>query len=101
MSTYAFLFLLSFFAALTSLVVEAIKKIIKDKENRCDNLIALITALIIGFVGTLAYFYFNGEVFTMKNFIFAIFMGFASGLSAMVGYDKVKELISQLGKQKG
>ena len=98
MSTVAFLFLLSFFATLTGLVVEAVKKILKDKENRSDNLIALISALIIGFVGTLIYFYFVGEVFEMKHFIFAILMGLASGLVAMTGYDRVKGLIEQLGK---
>lgn len=98
MSTIAFLFLLSFFAALTGLVVEAIKKILKDKENRSDNLIALISALIIGFVGTLIYYFFTGEVFEMKHFIFAILMGIASALVAMNGYDRVKQVIEQLGK---
>lgn len=98
MSTVAFLFLLSFFATLTGLVVEAIKKVMKDKENRSDNLIALVTALIIGFVGTLLYYYFNDVTFEMKHLVFAILMGFASGLVAMNGYDKVKAMIEQLGK---
>lgn len=98
MSTVAFLLLLSFFSALTSITVEAIKKIVKDKENRSDNLIALCCALIIGFVGTLSYFYFTNEVIDMLHFIFAIFMGFASGLVSMTSYDKVKDLISQLGR---
>jgi undecaprenyl pyrophosphate phosphatase UppP len=98
MSTVSFLFLLSFFATLTGLVVEAIKKIMKDKDNRSDNLIALVTALIIGFIGTLLYYYFNNVTFEMKHLVFAILMGFASGLVAMNGYDKVKAMIEQLGK---
>ena len=98
MSSVAFLLLLSFFAALTSLVVEAIKKLMKDEENRSDNLVALCSALIIGFLGSLAYFYFTNEPITMEHLLFAILMGFASGLVSMTSYDKVKELISQLGK---
>lgn len=99
MSVIAFLLLLSFFASLTSLVVEAAKKIIDEKENRSNNLIALCSALIIGFVGTLTYFYFTNEVLGMTQFIFAIFMGLASGLVSMTSYDKVKDLLSQLDKK--
>ena len=98
MNITAFLFLFSIFSVLTGLVVEAIKKFISDKENRSYNIIVLIVALIIGIVGTLLYYYMSGTVISMTSLIFAILMGFASALGAMIGYDKVKEAIAQLGK---
>lgn len=98
MSTVAFLFLLSVFATMTGLVVEAIKKFLNDKENRSYNAIAICVALVIGFVGTLLFFYFNGTVVTMNELVFALLMGLASALVSMTGYDRIKQCIEQLGK---
>lgn len=98
MSITAFLFLFSVFSVLTGLVVEAIKKFLADKENRSYNIIVLIVAMIIGVIGTLLYYYITGVAITMAGIIFAILMGLASALGAMIGYDKVKEAIEQLGK---
>ena len=96
MSIMSFLFLLSAFSVITGLIVEAVKKYISDKENRNYNTIALIVALVVGLIGTFIYYEFNGIPITMTNIIFAILMGFASALAAMVGYDKVKSVIEQL-----
>lgn len=98
MSMIAFLSLLSFFAVVTTLIVQAIKKVIDEKENRSYNLIALGVSLVVGFIGTLLYFYMTGVAITIQIIIFAILMGIASGLVAMNGFDKVKEAIEQLGK---
>lgn len=98
MSIISFLFLLSAFSVITGLIVEAIKKYISDKENRSYNTIALIVAMIVGFVGTLLFYFFSGTVLTMTNIIFAVLMGLASALVAMEGYDRVKEAIEQLNK---
>ena len=95
MTTTIFLMLLAGFATLSSLVTEAIKKL-TTPDGRSLNLITLITALIVGGVGTLVYYQFNGIPFTVNNVICAVLMGLASGLTAMVGYDKVKEAIEQL-----
>lgn len=95
MTTTIFLMLLAGFATLSSLVTEAIKKL-TTPDGRSLNLITLITALIVGGVGTLVYYQLNGIPFTVNNVICAVLMGLASGLTAMVGYDKVKEAIEQL-----
>ena len=98
MNIVSFMFLLSAFSAVTALVVEAIKKFMTDVENRSYNIIALIVALFVGFVGTMVYYLFTEIPLTMVNLIFAIFMGLASALVAMMGYDRVVQTIEQFKK---
>ena len=95
MNIVSFLFLLSAFSAITALTVEAIKKFIVDVENRSYNIIALVVALIVGVVGTLLYYLLTNTPLTMINLIFAVLMGFASALVAMMGYDRVMQTIEQ------
>ena len=101
MNTTMFLILLSAFSVLSSLVTEGIKNIASDKVNLSYNIVALITALIIGGGGTAVYYQLNTIPFTMNNVIYAILMGMASGLVSMVGFDKVKQAILQITNKKG
>lgn len=100
MNTTMFLILLSSFSVLSSLVTEGIKNIATDKVNLSYNIVALITALIIGGGGTAVYYQLNAVPFTVNNVIYAILMGMASGLTATVGYDKVKQAIAQIVSKK-
>ena len=95
MNTTMFLILLSAFSVLSSLVTEGIKNIATDKVNLSYNIVALITALIIGGGGTAVYYQLNAVPFTVNNVIYAVLMGLASGLTAMTSYDKVKQTITQ------
>lgn len=101
MTTTMFLIMLSAFSALSSLVTEGIKNITTDKVNLSYNIVALITALIIGGGGTAVYYQLNAIPFTINNVIYAVLMGLASGLAATVGYDKVKQAITQITNKKG
>lgn len=96
MTTTMFLILLSAFSVISGLVVEGIKKIINDKSNFSYNIIALVVSLIVGGIGTIVYYQLNEIVFTVNNIIYAILMGLASGLTATIGYDKVKQAILQI-----
>ena len=96
MTTTVFLMLLYSFSVLSGLVTEGIKKIITDKANLPYNIIALISAFVIGGGGTALYFQLNAIPFTFDQIIHIILMGLASGLVSMVGFDKVKQAISQL-----
>lgn len=101
MNTVTFLILLSAFSVLSSLVTEGIKKIASDKANLSYNIVALIVALVIGGIGCGIYYQLNAIPFNTNNVIYMILMGLASGLTATVGYDKVKQAILQLtGKEK-
>ena len=101
MNTTMFLILLSSFSVISSLVTEGIKNIATDKANLSYNVVALVTALIIGGGGTAVYYQLNAVPFTVNNVIYAILMGMASGPVSMVGFDKVKQAITQITSKRG
>lgn len=98
MSVTTFLILLSLFATFTALATEAVKKFLNtQKITYASNIIVLIVALVIGCSGTAVY-YINYQVpFNALNSIYLALMGIANWIGAMVGYDKVKQAITQLG----
>lgn len=98
MTVTMFLMLLSAFSVISGLVTECIKKLLTEKANLSHNLLALIVALIVGGVGCAIYYQLTGIPYTTNNIIYIILMGFASGLSSMISYDKVKQTLEQLGK---
>lgn len=100
MNTTMFLILLSAFSVLSSLVTEGIKNIVSDKVNLSYNIVALITALIIGGGGTAVYYLLNDVSFTVNNIVYMILMGLASGLTSMIGFDKVKQAVLQFTTKK-
>ena len=95
MNMTTFLILLSAFSVISILITEGIKNMAAHKENLSYNLITLVTALIVGGCGTAVYYQLNAIPFTTNNIIYMLLMGFASGLTAMVGFDKVKQAIEQ------
>ncbi len=96
MTVQMFLALLAGFSVLTSLIVEAIKKV--AVHCTAYDIVALITAIIVGGGGTCIYYKLTEIPFTTNNIIYAVLMGLASALVAMVGYDKVVQAIEQLKK---
>ena len=96
MNVTMFLTMLSAFSAVSSLVTECIKNLAADKADLPCNIVALITALIIGSGGTAVYYQLNAVSFTADSFIYMILMGLASGLVSMAGFDKVKQTIGQI-----
>ena len=98
MTAPMFLMLLAAFSSISGLITEGIKKLISDKKNLSYNLLALIVALIVGGVGCVIYYQLTGIPYTTNNIIYIVLMGFASGLSSMVGYDKIKQMIQQFAK---
>lgn len=96
MNISTFLMLLFTFSVISGLFTEAIKKLMSDKANLSYNLIALVIALIVGTVGTSIYYQLSNMSFDINNIIYMILLGLASGLCAMLGYDKVKQSILQI-----
>ena len=76
--------------------MEVVKKFINEAENISYNIITLCIAVVIGSVGTLAYYQLVSLPFSVNNIIYAVLMGFASGLCSMLGYDKVNQAIIQI-----
>lgn len=94
MTVTMFIILSSAFATLTGLVVEVIKKFIPNDKNY--NLTAIITGMVVGVLGTSVYYILCNIDFNVQNLVCALCMGLSCSLSAMLGYDKVKQLIEQL-----
>ncbi len=98
MTTTAFLILLSGCAAVTSLLTEGIKKFLDElKVAYASNILVLFVALVVG-CGATALYYVNYQVpFNALNSVYLALLGIANWLGAMVGYDKVRQAIEQIG----
>ena len=97
MTITTFLVLLAGFVAVTSVITEGIKKFLDGQGvTYASNIIVLIVALIVGCGGT-AIYYVNYQIpFNALNSVYLALMGVGNWLSAMVGYDKVKQAIEQI-----
>lgn len=86
-------------STLTGLVTEAIKRIMDDLKldyyaNILSGGVAAILAMAIGVI----YVVLTGVGFTAQNVTCIIVLAFLSWLCAMVGYDKVIQVITQFKK---
>lgn len=95
MTVEIFLTLLVFFSTATSLATEAFKKLVGNKIPY--NILVLIIAMIVGCVGVYVYYILNNIEINSINIIYLVLMGIANWIGAMVGYDKIKQLINQIG----
>lgn len=102
MNTVNFMIFLFAFSTISALIVEGIKKVLKDKKNLPSNVFAIVVSFVIGCGGTFLYYYYSNTPIDTKMIVSAVLMGFATGLCAMVGYDKVRETIDKIkGEFKG
>lgn len=97
MTITTFLVLLAGLAAVSSIVTQGIKKFLDGQAVKYSaNIIVLIVAIIVGCAGT-AIFYVNAGIpFNALNSVYLALMGLANWLTAMLGYDKVKQAVEQL-----
>lgn len=93
MTLNLFLFLMVIGASVSSLFTEALKK---NHENISSNILALISAGVVGVGGTIIAYILIGITFDLKNIACIMVMAFCIWLGSMVGYDKVIQTIDQL-----
>ena len=86
---------LAVISALTSLTVEAIKKI--SQKELDGNILAVVSALIITIIGSVLYIVYNSLSVTPQVIVIVIALAYLSFLSASCGYDKIKRLLEQIG----
>lgn len=97
MTTNMFIILLIAFAAISTLLTEAIKKFFENKKaNPSANLIALIDAIVVGGAGSVGSYIWLGIPFTAANIVAIIAMVFCVWIGSMIGYDKIIQLVKQL-----
>ena len=100
MTLEVFLILLMAVSVFTSLTVEAIKKFVGEEYKASSNIVAGITAVVLGIAIGVCYCILAKVVFTAQIVIILIMLVFLSWLCAMVGYDKVVQAIKQIKSQK-
>lgn len=98
MTTETMLVLLAIMSAVTSVTTEGVKMALnKMKKDYAINVVVWIVAAIFGGVGTAIFYLICGIPWIALNVIYIFVMIVASGLGAMVGYDKVIQTVTQIG----
>jgi len=91
-------FLLTALAAisiLTSLTVEALKKLLGEKI-KSYNLLAAIVAVVLTILVSVGYLIYTGTAFTAQIGVIIVAMVFLAFLSSTVSFDKVKQMLEQI-----
>ena len=88
---------LFFVSILTTLTVEAIKKLLGEKSYNA-NLLAAIVATVLSIFTAIFYVMYNGVSVSIQVILATIAFAFFSWLASMVGFDKIKQLIQQFAK---
>ena len=100
MTVEIFLILLAILASVTSLVTEAVKMLLDSlKVTYTSNVVVLWVAVAVGGLGMAAFYMLNGYAWTSFEIICIALMIVANWLSAMLGYDKIKQTIKQFKGQ--
>lgn len=83
-------------STLTSLVTEAIKKLLAERDiNYYSNTLVGVVALVLSVAIGVGYCVVAGIDFTSKIVVCLVAQVFMSWLCAMVGYDKVIQAVAQ------
>lgn len=97
MTLTLFITILSVAAVVSVLLTEAIKKAYANANKTYSaNVIALINAVVLGAGGTAVVYMLAGIPWTANNVICLVIMVLAVWIGAMIGYDKVIQLIEQI-----
>lgn len=97
MTVSVFIILFAVFSTITGLCTEAAKKLLDEYSiTYSSNVLAFVIACIVGIAGTCVYYVYNEIPFTPVGILTVVLMGIASSIGAMVGYDKVKQTITQI-----
>jgi len=86
---------------LTSLTVEAIKKLLNEREVKySSNLLAAIVSIVLTIAVSVCYIIYKDIVISPQVIVMIIAITFLSFLASTTGFDKVKQMIEQLSDVK-
>lgn len=88
---------LAFISVLTSLTVEALKKLLGDKKYSV-NLMAAIVAVVLTIFTSVCYMVYYSLTLTPQVLVIIVALTFLSFLASTVGFDKVKQLLEQISR---
>ena len=86
---------LALISAMTSLTVEALKKLLGEKI-KSYNLLAAIVSIVLTILVSVGYLIYTGTAFTAQIGVIMAALVFLSFLSSTVGYDKVMQMLRQI-----
>ena len=99
MTVTMFISILTLGAMVTGLLTEAIKKAYANAgKDYSSNLIALVDAIVVGGGGTAVAYMLLNIPWTVNNIICLVLMIVAVWIGARIGFDKIKQLVEQIGK---
>lgn len=102
MNTTLLISALALISVLTSLTVEAIKKIRQAKQKDYNStLLAVIVALVLTIAGSILYAIFYSIPITPQGIVSVIALAYLSFLSATCGFDQVKNILEKIGGAHG
>lgn len=88
-------------AAISGLLTEAVKKAYQNAGKEYSaNIIALIDAAVVGGLGTACAYMLLGIPWTVNNIICLALMVVVVWMGSMIGYDKIVQLLKQIGDVK-
>lgn len=101
MTVTAFLAILTGCAAATSLLTEGVKRFLDGlKIKYASNVIVFIIAMLVGGSATSVHYIVLGISFAPLNMVCILLMGISNWLGAMLGYDRVRQTITQIAASK-
>ena len=86
---------LALISVLTSLTVEALKKLLGEKIKSYD-LLAAIVAVVLTIAVSAGYLIYTATAFTPQIAVVIVALIFLSFLASTVGYDKVVSMLKQI-----
>lgn len=90
---------LAIISVLTSLTVEAIKKLLNEKGYKySSNILAAIVSIVLTVAVSIGYIIYMSIAVTPQIIVTIIALTFLSFLTSMISFDKVKQLLEQLGR---
>lgn len=81
---------------LTNIIVQVVKKVTWDKLP--TNILAVVVSMALTLVAFFAYCQMKAITITWYMVVAAVVVGFCTAYAAMFGYDKLREVIDQMGK---
>lgn len=98
MNIHIFMSLFTLGSCVSSVMTEAIKKALKQAgKGFSTNTVALFDSIFVGGFGSVMAYVLNDIPFTLKNVFCILLMIICVWMASMVGYDKVTQLIEQIG----
>lgn len=89
--------LLTVCAVMTSLITQAVKKMLTDKA---PTITAAVVSVIVGILVPVGYLILNKLPFTVQDAVYIVSMVVLTWLCSTLGYDTVITALSQIGKVK-